>query len=709
MLIFEIRRKMIKMVRLLVTVVLGLVFLCEASAQEQKYKIDLYHYNGGEYVSLRWYPQSVEDYRRGALKGFVVQRRMVNNSKPGEWKELTRIIASSYDDFTKFLDDDNSDWGLIGFSLYQDEIKKRTKKLLDEGMEMPDSISINSYDSPEAQDYVYKMGLASCEFDWGVSKMAALCFKDETADRTSIYEYRVVFADGKEEDKSKIVRVNMAQLSILPAPTIFDGYEDNKKAYFSWDITQLENVYSGYRVERSSDGIMFEPVNERPIIHMYADDRFEHICTYTSTLPQCDKDYYYRMCGVSNFGLLGPYSRVVKLRCVTEYMVKVQIDTVVMNEKNEAELQWHIENPYDQKVKGLFVQRVEKMALDSITRKVNFSTLNKKPLSPKIRTYKDQSTLLTNYYRVLAFGEDTTQISVSNVYFSHQIDSVPPAAPKGLKGTIDSLGVVRLEWEANKEDDIMGYRVFFANRKSTEFIGCSDTFLMTPFYTDTLFLGSLTNEIYYKVMALDFNYNQSAMSEPIRLVKPDTIAPTKAVILSIEQDSTGSVGIKWANSASEDLDRVELYRKISDEGAWVKIEEWKRNSLVEAYVDTFPFKGERIYYMIVNYDESDNRSLVESIPYKTKYVKKECIKNLQHSIDYQKGGVRLKWDQCGCKVSKIYIFRTTNGHTKLVDTVLGAERVYFDRSLVKGDAVKYIIQPVTEKQSRKLVTEEFIY
>ncbi|MBP5457341.1 MAG: hypothetical protein J6Y37_12645 [Paludibacteraceae bacterium] len=694
----------VRLVALLIGLSLGSVW-----AQDQKYKIDLYHYNAGEYVSLRWYPQTVDDYRRGALHGFVVQRRIVNGSKPQEWKELSRIIASSFDDFTKFLDDDDSDLGMIGFTLYQKEIKEKTLKLLQEGVEMPDSMDVDSYDSPLAQEYLYKFGLAACEFDWGVSKMAALCFKDETADRTSVYDYRVIFADGKDAEKSKILRVDMSQLSVLPSPTIFEGYEDDKRAYFSWDITQLENVYSGYQLERSSDGVVFQPVNPKPIIHMYTDDRFEHTCTYTSVLPECDKDYYFRMCGVSNFGFLGPYSKVVKLRCVTEYMVSVRIDTVVMNEKNEAELRWHVENPYNQEIKGLFVQRAEKMVLDSVTRKPVFNTLHKKPLSSKTRTYKDQDTRMSNYYRILAFGADTTQLSVSNVYFSHQIDSVPPAAPTGLKGTIDSLGVVRLEWLPNKEEDIMAYRVFFANRKDVDFIGCSDTFLKTPFYTDTLFLGSLTNEIYYKVMALDYNFNQSAMSEPVRLVKPDTIAPTKAVILDMSQDTTGTLLLKWANSASEDLDRVELYRSLNSNEQWTKLSEWKREAFVESYVDTFPFKGERVSYKIVNYDESSNSSVAESIPYKTKNVKQTCLKNLTYEVDYQKGGIRLKWEQCGCRVSKIYVYRSIQGKTKLLETILGSERIFFDGGLVKGDSVKYILQPVTEKQSKNLTTEEFVY
>lgn len=699
---------MTKIVKLVMFLLAGLLF-GTASAQDEKYKVDLYHYNGGEYVSLRWYPQTVDDYRRGALGGFVVQRREVTQSKPGEWKELAKVVASSYDDFLKIMDDDDSDTGLIGFALYQKEIKEKTKKYLEEGMEMPDSMNIDSYDSPEAQEFVYKFGLASCEFDWKLSQMAALCYKDENVDRTAVYDYRVLFSDGKDAEKSKVLRVDMSQLSVLPEPTVFEGYEDNKRAYFSWDITQLEQSYSGYQVERSSDGVVFEKVNAKPIIHMYADDRFEHTCTYTSELPQCDKDYYYRMCGVSNFGVLGPYSKVVKLRCVTEYMVNIQIDTVVMNDKNEAELQWHVENPYDQEIRGLFVQRVEKMKLDSLTKKVNFTTLTEKPLASGVRTYKDLNTKPTNYYRILAFGADTSQIAVSNVYFSHQIDSVPPAAPTGLKGTIDSLGVVSLTWTPNSESDIMGYRVFFANRKDVEFVGCSDTFLLSPFYTDTLFLGSLTNEIYYKVMALDHNFNQSALSEPVRLVKPDTIAPTKAVFLDIRQDTAGAVVVKWANSASVDLDRVEFYRRFSDDGPWKKLAEWNRTSLVETYTDTFPFRGERISYKLVNYDETGNYSVTEGIPYKTKNVKQACLKNLQYDVDYQKGRVRLKWDHCGCRVSKIYIYRVTNGKLVLVDTIQGSERLFFDSGLTKGDVVKYIVQPVTEKKSKSLSSEEFVY
>lgn len=675
----------------------------------QSYKLNLDCFNEGESVLLRWYPETIDDYRRGALGGFVVQRRIVSRTGEGDWKELARIEASSFDDFSKLMEEED-DRGLIGFALYQKEFTEKTKKLIDEGVIMPDSMNIESYDSPLAQLYIYKMALLSCEFDWGESKMAALCFKDETVDWTMTYDYRVVFADGKDADKSKVLRVDMMQKSNLSAPENFKGEAEDENIIFSWDVSKMKESYSGYVIERSEDGKNFEVVNEKPIIHMYADEGFENTCVSKDTFPLCDKDFYYRVRGVSHFDKVGPPSKVVKLRCVSDYVVTVKIDTVSINEKNEAEIRWHVENPYNQEIIGFLVQRAEKFRLDSITRNPSFDVLNKKLLSPKTFVYKDEKSLLTNYYRVLALGKNTSQIAVSNVVFAHQIDSVPPAPPVGLRGVVDSVGVVTLEWDANKEPDIMAYRVFFSNSGKEEFVSCSDSFLKVPLFKDTLYLGALTNEIYYKVAALDENYNQSALSEAVMLEKPDTISPAKAVFLDVKQDSVMNMMVNWVNSSSVDLAKVELYRNLNEGvGEWSLLASWNDFPEVKSYIDTFRFKGERICYKLVSYDKSGNNTTTQSIPVKTKAVKLECLKDVRYSVDYQKERVKVEWSQCGCDVSKIYVFRVADGHTKLVDTVLGSERVYFDTEVKKGVKYQYKVLPVTKKQARMIETGEFVY
>lgn len=679
------------------------------AAQVAGYTIDLYHYNGDDFVSLRWYPQTVDDYRRGAIGGFVVQRRIVADGRAGEWKELARVVAASYDDFFKLISDENTDSGLIGFALYQKQMTEMMKERLANDPAMADSVDLNSYDSPSAREYIYKMGLTACEFDWGASKMAAICYKDETADRTAVYDYRVVFADGKEADKSKVLRVNRRELTKLPAPTTFDSDVTDRKVRFSWDVSSLKEVYSGYRLERSEDGVHFERVGDKPIVHMYADDKYENLCMHSDELPKCDTTFYYRMCGICNFGYLGPYSKVLRVRCVSDYTVSVWIDTVEVNSRNEAMVKWHVDNPNNQKVKGFLVQRAEKMVYEPGQKEIRFSTLNKRPLSPKATSFKDDKSLPTNYYRVIAFGRDTSQLAVSNVQFAHQIDSVPPVPPVGLRGSVDSLGVVRLEWKENGESDLLGYRVFFANHIGHEFVACSDTFLKTPFYTDTLFLGSLTNEIFYKVMAVDLNYNQSALSEAVRLLKPDTIPPSKAVFNSVKQDSAGRMILRWTNSASLDLQKVELYRRISDEGEWSLLASFPIADRIEAFEDTFPFKGENVCYILKTYDTSNNVSQAESLPVRTRWVPRECLKNIKTEADYQRGGVRLVWERCGCSVSKILIYRSENGKIRLLDTIAGAERSFFDSSVTKGGKYKYLVRPITEKPSKVLASDEFVF
>jgi hypothetical protein len=168
--------------------------------------------------------------------------------------------------------------------------------------------------------------------------------------------------------------------------------------------------------------------------------------------------------------------------------------------------------------------------------------------------------------------------------------------------------------------------------------------------------------------------------------------------------------VNWVNSSSVDLAKVESYRNLNEGvGEWSLLASWNDFPEVKSYIDTFRFKGERICYKLVSYDKSGNNTTTQSIPVKTKAVKLECLKDVRYSVDYQKERVRVEWSQCGCDVFKIYVFRVADGHTKLVDTVLGSERVYFDTEVKKGVKYQYKVLPVTKKQARMIETGEFVY
>lgn len=678
-------------------------------AQEDGYSIDLHYYNAGSYVALRWYPENFQQYQNGSKNGFIVQRREKGESN---WNTLQNLSVAPYSEFES-IGKENEKAFMVGFLSHYDEVMKRLETESDSIEPDNDdeaSFDIKEYNRPESLDMLYGMSLVACEFNLSFAKMAALYYKDEQVVSGKTYEYRVVASNKVDDPKARIVSVDMNRLSSLPQPKELKLENEGKKIYLEWDITTLKDVYAGYIIERSEDGKNFYRINKEPIVHLFADEQYENLCSCKDTLPKCDKDYYYRFCGINNFGIEGPHSPSVQVRVECDYLVNVFIDTVAVNEKNEAEIQWSVTNPMKQKISGFTVQNISKLnGVDPFDIKAPFTTVHKSKLSAKNRSYKDSKTNLSNYYRVIAWGKDETEFAISNVYFAHQIDSVPPTPPTGLMGSIDSAGIVRIEWTPNPEPDIFAYRVFFANDSNEIFIGCSDTFLKSPSFVDTVFLGSLTNDIYYKVIALDNNYNQSEFSRVLKLEKPDTIPPAKAIFVYVGQDSLKNMQIRWENSPSTDLQKVELYRKLEGEGEWTMLKKWSADSLVEEFYDDYAFKGEYVSYQLITYDRSNNSTPSEMVPIKGKAKPIDAIANLK-LIKEENGVLQLYWDKKYSNIDKYYIYKCVDGNApKLIKTISGKERVFKDKSIQKGKTYKYIVFPVADIPARSVSTDEIIY
>ncbi len=676
-----------------------LAILMPTMSMAQDNDIELDAFCGGNFVLLKWYPQSVDVYKKCAKMGFVVERRQGG----GPWEALTVVKPGTYEEFAE-LEQKNDKAFMINYLLHPDEVIKNAQ-VDDADAEDDDNDDSGDTDlkNSEDADFLFKMCLLESEFSIDMARVMGLNFSDDYVQTQQHYEYRISAADSRINLKSGVAKVSVTRRQKTAAMPEIKVENKDHRVYFSWNMKTLRRDYSGFQIERSVDGKTFKVLNTDPIVHLLSDEASADVITVNDSLPSCDKVYYYRFCGISRFGFNGPYSKVVTASYECPYNVQVSLKDVKINEQNISTLHWEVDNPDNQTIKGFDIERAEKMDVNGGT----FVSLTKGKLLPgSARSYVDNTTLESNYYRVVAYGKSQKQVSVSNFYYAHPIDSVPPAAPTGLKATIDSAGVVELTWSPNTEPDIMAYRVFFSNDTVSEFLGASDTFLTKPYFTDTLFLGSLTNEIYYKVLAIDRNYNQGPLSDAIKVLKPDTIPPAPARFENVYQDEAGTIHVEWRKSVSTDVVKQTLYRRVGEDAEWTLAGEWNAPEFPESFIDTIPASGERFYYRLVVADESDNKTERESPSLKTKHIKKECVKDVVLTTDYRKGGIEVSWEKCGCKIYKTNVFRRTNGgDSKLLGTIKGVEINFFDKTVKKGENYQYIIQPITEKMSKIAVSE----
>jgi fibronectin type 3 domain-containing protein len=93
-------------------------------------------------------------------------------------------------------------------------------------------------------------------------------------------------------------------------------------------------------------------------------------------------------------------------------------------------------------------------------------------------------------------------------------DVAPPASPVGVRA-IAGLGTIEIAWDANRESDIAGYRLFRSTGGDWTRVGGD---LNAPAFTDR---DVQSGKAYrYAVAAFDTNGNESARSAPADITAP---------------------------------------------------------------------------------------------------------------------------------------------------------------------------------------------
>jgi hypothetical protein len=673
-----------------------------SNAQEKE--IELLYFNHGDSVSFRWGTTNGELFLKGAQKGYLVQRRLKGQQ---EWVSISNILRPASDERFALLESSQSDAAAVRELIYRSSRNQGKKENQQSpGEDKPGELYPVDGEEAFENDLLFGMAMFACDISLDIAKASALYYVDKPSDKEAVYEYRVVFGDLQNAGKAREVTVDMRQKSILPTPDAFEAEFEPATVLFTWQTEKFEGYYSAYRIERSLDGTHFEPVRERPIVHGYTEDKFKYLATYKDTLVDRETMHYYRLSGYSPFGMYGPVSHVVQGRGEPEFGdVVIHIDTVIYDKKDRAEIFWTMNKSFEKRIKGFAVQRASNFEED-------FRTIHDELLSPKKRSFKDTKLGKSNYYRVIAYGNREGQTAVSNIYFKTRIDSIPPVAPKGLKGIIDSLGVVRLEWQPNTEDDLLGYRIFVSNSgRKDDFVNAVDTVYKSTNYSDTLSLRTLTYDIYYKVLALDNNFNPSGFSETVKLVKPDTIPPIPALFVKVHQPKE-KIEINWDNSSSEDLARIELYRQIDDTGSVKLIKEWDAKKIVSFYEDSYPFSGESVRYFIKSYDRSGNMSQSTSFPLQAKGERPGCVGKLAWEVSRtDKKYILLRWENIGkCDINRFVIYRQENdGRMLPVGSVSSNNYFFKDEDVRVGCKYVYILRTVAERPSKAVYSEEITF
>jgi hypothetical protein len=515
------------------------------------------------------------------------------------------------------------------------------------------------------------------------AKGLALRFVDKTIKKDKRYVYQI-----SSPIDPKIIRADTAYLMVktsqieplekmLPVET----EAGDKIVKFKWSKVLSDMNFTGFFYERSTDnGKTFKRINKKPYLQLSNKEKeADDYITLSDSLPENYKKYIYRIAGINHFGERSEYSPNIQVMGIDLTPPGQVYDIRGENiTGSKVKISWKKAIKEPDHI-GFVIGRSQSI-------KGPFEPLQKKFLSTSTFEFIDENAepFGTNYYVVSAI-DTAGNAAISLPAYVVMKDKAPPATPTGLKGSIDSTGIVKITWNKNTEPDLEGYLVYKANAIDHVFTPVTTGFLADEFFADSTTLRTLTKKIYYRVVAFDKSRRASPYSEILELKKPDRVPPVSPVFDDFSvSDSTAT--LHWVPSSSEDVKMQILYRK--EEG---KDAEWRELTRLDAFKNTYIDKTVLPHH-VYNYTlvaVNDSKLISEkSFPIQVKPYDsgiRRGVQSLRATKTTDSKQILLTWNVNPNTANRVLIYRKINqSGLVLVEGLPSTASQFIDKSVQMG-------------------------
>lgn len=653
----------------------------------------------GNGIQLRWSPTSPVLWQLANKYGYVLTKYTVSKDGRLLSKPLTPEILSSPSIKPASPD-------LMKALAQKDTMIEAMSSLIYENNGEPASTPQAIIANRNLLNQKFSYALLIADINYNAAMAAGLGFTDTHVKQGEHYIYKISINLPKEWEKN---------ISYKPA-TVFCSPDEhwmnpvietpglqiiNNRVTLQWKIEHLSGFYTAYEIERSDDGINYYPATDLPFVQMTKANKNPSVATFIDSVNQPNSDsVYYRVRGITPFAERGNFSKPAAQRnfIISEYRPK--IDSIKNLNNGQVRLYWRLPDS--------MIDKIETLSLYVSNNPNNAFFPVAGSILPQDNGYTDSIRYVNNYYKLgMTYkGNHKTFTSLPRLFQGE--DSIPPAKPVLSNAVIDSLGSVTLTWKANTEKDLLGYRIYRANSLKEEFTEITHHAITDTVWKDTVTLHTLTPHVYYTILAMDRYYNASKYSDTVMLRRPDTIAPSAALIATtvLKDDS---IMLTMIPGSSEDvmmykLNRIDI-QKEKDTIQLVTIHPSSDTLLF--YTDTTAIVGNTYQYILYTYDSSNNKSVNISGLIACEPGYRKAVDSFTTSLDRDKKQIQLSWAYSLQGVDKFIVYRSKNGSVFTTLTTLTAtERKYTDKDLNINNTYRYKIKAVFKNGKHSLMSKE---
>lgn len=558
----------------------------------------------GRTVTLRWAPGTPALWVAGNDSGYVVER-IVPARTPGGTATRTRLTPEPLRPMP--LERFRQHAGAA------DRYAAVAAQMLYGQSTIPDAQSAGFDLILRSSDLTNRHGFALFAADLSPNAADGLALRFVDADAPEglvLYTVRMAHPSLGAADTASARPDPMAASAVVPpgdtpaadAPDGFEVQPGDGVIRLRWPPGEPGRAFTAFRLERRDGNAgAFQPLHEAPLAAVTTPE--QPFVVFTDSTAQNYRRYTYRLLGLDAFGATSaPADLVAMARDLAPPPAPRMTRTAHLREST-VQVEWEAaDGPPAPDLRGY------RVGVASHPDGPFLYAPEMLPPSARSATDSRAVSIEPNYYTVAAV-DTAGNAAPALAMFVQLVDTTGPSVPTRLAYEARALagrdGLVTLRWRVPPEPDLLGFRVYRANERGHAFALDSRDLVQDTTYADTLDVQTLTRAIYYRVVALDRNYNPSDTTAVVRVVLPDIVPPVAPVFSDVTPtDST--VALAWFASPSEDVARLRLQRAALPDTTWNDLATLAPADTL--YTDRAVTRGQTYLYTLVAEDSTALRS-----------------------------------------------------------------------------------------------------